>query len=408
MAGLLGDFLGNLAGAGLSMVQRDNKIAEEEALLAKRAEIEQSRQMNLAKFNADLDLKKLAAIEDLKAEREDRQANNMMSAQLQAESDAPKIGDDRRYAKFKADMKAAGYGEGMTEDEIRGVFDSTYNNRAVSAESGGSRYVDKRGDSAADYLTAARRTGQSGLIASAMKEMAEQRAAQTSEDKAARDERLAALKEASEQRRDRMTDARIDAMERGLDLRERQMDSRGAGAGNRTEALMLSQQLNAARQLMVTTSKTMPKAPDLSKIPGDSMKQRAMDEYKQRMNEWATSEDGQQYQEAKATLNAISKQFSANESGNGGAGFEAPRRATGDPVAGSGLIGATENAPTPQKLKELETQIADVKKMKGKGSEEVAFALEQQAATMRKALGLTPSVPQAPTVDRASQFKVIR
>ena len=103
-------------------------------------------------------------------------------------------GDDRRFAKFAADIRASGGGEGMGDAQLRTLFDEHYNDKVVSGEPGGARYYEPESADKRDALQAARKSGASGKVVQALGDeyrTTAQAERQTQQDAArdARDER---------------------------------------------------------------------------------------------------------------------------------------------------------------------------------------------------------------------------
>lgn len=99
-------------------------------------------------------------------------------------------GDDRRFAKFSADMAQSGYGEGMDEAQKRAIFEQHYNDKVVSDEVGGARYYEPESADKADILAEMRRGGASGAaIKTAREDYTTQLKAEQSSAEAVRKER---------------------------------------------------------------------------------------------------------------------------------------------------------------------------------------------------------------------------
>lgn len=101
------------------------------------------------------------------------------------------MGDDRRFSKFREDIKSTGGGEGMGEDELREVFNQNYNDRVVA---GDDRYYEPESADKRDALQAARSSGASGKVIAGLNDEYRstaqgERQAKQDADRDARDER---------------------------------------------------------------------------------------------------------------------------------------------------------------------------------------------------------------------------
>ena len=101
-------------------------------------------------------------------EREQRKEDRLEAAAkkdadifAEAEKAAPEIGQQRRFEQFKKDVGQTD----MSEEELRGVFESQYDQRKVGAFEGGDRYLERYSRMKEDVLNEIRRRGgSSGLI----------------------------------------------------------------------------------------------------------------------------------------------------------------------------------------------------------------------------------------------------
>ena len=103
-----------------------------------------------------------------------------------AEAAAPGIGEERRFAKFKADLGETD----MADEDVRKVFDSQYNQKKVGDFEGADRYVERYSKQKEDVLNEIRRMGgSSGLINSARESQKSALDAEKAADRLAFDEK---------------------------------------------------------------------------------------------------------------------------------------------------------------------------------------------------------------------------
>lgn len=175
-------FAGALTGGARAL----GEIADDQI---KRNDLEKSRQQQIAERREEL-LYQMQLKTEFAAAEEKREAEAYVSAQDRGKQ----IGDDRRFGKFKEDMLASGYGEGMDEAQMRKVFDEHYNDKVVTSEAGGDRYYDPESADSRDALQAARSSGAPGATIKALdaehKGMLQaERQVKADADREARDER---------------------------------------------------------------------------------------------------------------------------------------------------------------------------------------------------------------------------
>jgi len=128
----------------------------------------------------------------------------------EAEARAPGIGEERRFAKFKADLGETD----MPEEDVRKVFDSQYNQRKTGDFEGADRYVERYSKEKEDVLNEIRRMGgSSGLINQARESQKAALTAETAADRLAFDERR-------DERRREVDLARIDAADKRDERRD--------------------------------------------------------------------------------------------------------------------------------------------------------------------------------------------
>ena len=205
-------FAGALTGGAKAL----GEIADDQI---KRNDLEKSRQQQIADRREAL-LYEMELKEQFALGQEKRDAESYIAA-----GDGGKaIGDERRYAKFREDIKAGGGGEGMSEDEIRGLFNEHYNDKVVG---GSDRYYEPESTDRRDALQAARNSGASGAVLKALdaehKGMLQaERQAKVDADKEAREERR--YRETAERDRERYAQ-----QERLLDKRLGAQAARGGG-----------------------------------------------------------------------------------------------------------------------------------------------------------------------------------
>lgn len=246
--GLLTDLLGGAAIATHGVLQRENKAEEELA-----------KQKSLADYQADIATKKQMLLEELAAEREQRKQKDFANAADKAETRSTEIGTDRRFQKFMEDGKQAGYFEGMSPEEIKGVFEQTYDDKRVSAETGGDRYQDKTlAVKADDFVKASRETGNSGLLTQALNDRKTAIGQDNTRATEAFKEREAKRKEEADRVREEQRDKQLDIQNRSVTAAIARSGSSGKSDGpdpikERTAIVAELRQLEA----------TKPKKPDM-------------------------------------------------------------------------------------------------------------------------------------------------
>jgi hypothetical protein len=139
-----------------------------------------------------------------------KEAAAMKDAEIydKAEAAAPGIGEERRFAKFKADLGQTD----MAEEDVRKVFDSQYNQRKTGDFEGADRYVERYSKQKEDVLNEIRRLGgSSGLINSARDSQKSALEAEKAADRLAfdekREERRAEEARRTAENNERKTDA---------------------------------------------------------------------------------------------------------------------------------------------------------------------------------------------------------
>lgn len=241
---------------------------------------EKSRQQQIADRREEL-LYQMQLKTDFAAAEEKREAEAYVSAQDRGKQ----IGDDRRFGKFKEDMLASGYGEGMDEAQIRKVFDEHYNDKVVTSEAGGDRYYDPESADSRDALQAARSGGAPGATIKALD--AEYKGMLNVERQLKKD----ADREAREERRSR---ERIEADERRFTqqdkLLEKRLDaqaSRGGGSGG-GGPIDQTEKLSVLKDVKAKADASKPKRSDYG----------SEKRFEEAMGKWQTSDDGRMSAEA--------------------------------------------------------------------------------------------------------------
>lgn len=331
--GLLSAFLGGMADTGQRMLQHDQDLEDKrvanEQLLERQTKLEQMKEA-AAERRAQL-------AQQYKEEAEDRKRRQLIDDNAKAMQQAEEIGTDRRYSKFRDDMRNAGYGEGMSEDEIKNLYKEQYDNKNVTDEAGGDRYVDKnRTDSASDFVKASRGTGNTGLIDYAEKQYQQSRIADSEESKAKIAERNASVRE-------KAADARITAA----------TASTGAAVSSLAERLK-QQERETSRKSTEEELKSIEQELKGFNVPNG----------KERKDAWDQTEKGKRYAElVKQRDEARSHLRSFRTSP---ATATAGKKSSGDPASGSGVVSPQDN----------ETALDELQKQR-----EALFALHQQNPT---------------------------
>lgn len=206
---------------------------------------------------------------------------------------AEMVGNDRRFAKFRDDLRATGGGEGMSEEQLREVFDSQYNNKQSTAEAGGTRYMEPESRNKADVLDELRKGGASGgLLKTARDDLAStQRAEQLS--------RSEALKEKQLEQRDRQFAERLDQQAMLADERNRvtleAADRRASGSGKKSSEIDQTEKLSVLKDVKAKADATRPKRSDYA----------SEKRYEEAMTKWQDSEDGQISTEASRRIKEV-------------------------------------------------------------------------------------------------------
>lgn len=190
-----------ISDAGTTMMAAKLEEAKENRLMARTLALDEIKAVNTKK-------------------REEEALRRDAEIVSQAEANAPDIGSQRRFEKFKADVGQTD----ASDEQLRKVFDAQYNQREVGDFEGADRYVEPYSKQREDVLNEIRKLGGSST---AIKEGRETvKLAQTAEQ--------AATKEARDARRLDLQERRIEQQgqyQAGLvDARMRQAEAAGARA----------------------------------------------------------------------------------------------------------------------------------------------------------------------------------
>lgn len=274
-------FAGALTGGAKAVGQlADDAIKQREREQVRQQSIMDRRNELLFEMKAKADMARQAELDD--AQKYDGAVGR-----------AEKVGDDRRFAKFRDDLRATGGGEGMSEEQLREVFDSQYNNKQSTAEAGGTRYMEPESRNKADVLDELRKGGASGgLLKTARDDLAStQRAEQLS--------RSEALKEKQLDQRDRQFAERLDQQARLADERNRvtleAADRRASGSGKKPSEIDQTEKLSVLKDVKAKADATRPKRSDYA----------SEKRYAEAMTKWQESEDGQISTEASRRIKEV-------------------------------------------------------------------------------------------------------
>lgn len=189
--------------------------------------IEEERRMQQEALREDRLIKREEEREQRKEDRIEAAAKKDAEIFRKAEESAPAIGDKRRFEKFKADVGQTD----MTEEELRGVFDSQYNQRKVGNFEGADRYVERYSKQKEDVLNEIRGLGgSSGLINQATNVYKATLDAERAADKQALDEKREDRRDREARDRYEQTDRRLDILSRNADSNRIRADRTGGGA----------------------------------------------------------------------------------------------------------------------------------------------------------------------------------
>ena len=344
--GLLGAMAG--LGKGLSMVAEDNlkTIQRNEETVAS-----EDRQRRVAEWQAKMSEEYAIAREERAVQRKRGEEAELASATDKAETRSAEIGTDRRFQKFMEDGKQAGYFEGMSPEEIKGVFEQTYDDKRVNAQEGGDRYQDKTlAVKADDFVKASRESGNAGLLTQALNDRKTAIGQDNTNAANAFKERQEARKDA-EARSNREIDlARIDATQRSA-----------AAAENRKQLVEYRKSLESRIE---AAEKTMPKPPKLDGVAG-GIREKAEAKYKQELEAWKSSDDGRAYVKSRTELDSLPSPFAVEKprerSDSSPSGTTVIKTPEGSVKAPADLVSAAKSAGIKPEfilgLARLETQL---------------------------------------------------
>jgi hypothetical protein len=359
--GLLTDFLGAMAQTGGSMLEQDRKQKEEEAKEARLLE----RQKAMTDYTAEVNMKKQELLQQLAEDRKLREQKKYVDDMATAEGAADGIGYQRRFDKFK---KLVGQTD-ATDDELKEGFKAYDDKRIMVDGKVDKQFADRSTDKADDMVTAARKTGNMGLIESTLKSRQEARATQSAADKAEYDERRLEQKDKSEKEE---RDRREKADDRKYDLMEQRIAKSGSGgSSDRPERLdeLDKAELEMAKKRVI----------DAEKDFSDAKTSRAKAEAEKRRDE------------ARADFKNLTEKLRSQKpapSSGGTVGGNAPPKTSGrgDPPPGSGNV--TESNVTPGRVAELQAQFDEILKQHtanpSRQTEEILQSLESQLNLAKK------------------------
>jgi hypothetical protein len=146
-----------------------------------------------------------------------------------AEKNAPALGDERRFEKFRKDARDAGYE--ADDATLREQFDKTYNQKVVA---GSDRYLERYSKEREDVLNEVRRLGgSSDTIKQAQVAYDTARKIESDDARAAREERRLIqerqLAEDREDNRERRAERRDETIRRGQDIQRDRVYGGGSG-----------------------------------------------------------------------------------------------------------------------------------------------------------------------------------
>lgn len=274
-------FAGALTGGANAVGQlADDAIKQRERDQVRQQSIMDRRNELLFEMKAKADMARQADLED---------AQKYEGATGRAE----KVGDDRRFAKFRDDLRATGGGEGMSEEQLREVFNSQYNNKQSTTEAGGTRYMEPESRAKADVLDELRKGGASGgLLKTARDDL-------TNTQRAEQQARSEALKEKQLEQRDRQFAERLDQQAMLADERNRvtleAADRRASGSGKKSSEIDQTEKLSVLKDVKAKADATRPKRSDYA----------SEKRYEEAMTKWQESEDGQISTEASRRIKEV-------------------------------------------------------------------------------------------------------
>jgi len=166
--------------------------------------------------------------EQRKEERLEAAAKKDADIFAEAEKAAPGIGQQRRFEQFKKDVGQTD----MSEEELRGVFESQYDQRRVGQFEGADRYLERYSKQKEDVLNEIRRRGgSSGLINQATNVYKSTLEAERAADRLAFEEKREESRNAQNERRLDLMEERITSQNKTDAVRAARPTGSSGGAG---------------------------------------------------------------------------------------------------------------------------------------------------------------------------------
>lgn len=271
-------FAGALTGGAQAMGQMADQAY-------KREDDERKRQQSIMDRRNEL-LFEMKAKADMAQEQERADAEGYVKASERGRA----IGDDRRFSKFREDIRATGGGEGMSEDELRGVFNENYNDKVVA---GSDRYYEPESADKRDALQAARSSGASGRVIAGLNEeyrgiLGAERQAKQDADREAREDRRYREQAERDERLSRERDERDERRHQQSLERDR---SKPAAAGEVDQTSKLS----VLKDVLAKAEASKPSRKDY----------RNEKSYAEAMTAWGESDSGKMAKTAASRINQI-------------------------------------------------------------------------------------------------------
>lgn len=251
----------------------------------KRQEDDRRHEQSLMARREDL-LFEMKVKADMAREQERMDAEDYVGANERGRA----IGDDRRFSKFREDVRSTGGGEGMSEDELRGVFNENYNDKVVA---GSDRYYEPESADKRDALQAARSSGASGKVIAGLNEeyrgiLGAERQAKQDADREAREDRRYREQAERDERLSRERDERDERRHQQSLERDR---SKPASAGEVDQASKLS----VLKDVLAKAEASKPSRKDY----------RNEKSYTEAMTAWGESDSGKMAKTAASRINQI-------------------------------------------------------------------------------------------------------
>lgn len=266
-------FAGALAGGakGMESILADQSRREEKELEWQRA--------------ATMKRQELLDAMELKEQYARRSEQESAMAYETAAQGATKAGDDRRFAKFKQDVGQTD----ATDEQLREIFNQSYNNKVSTQEAGGDRYVEPESRYQADVLAEMRRGGAPGELIKDQRRTydAQVKAEQEAARLAAKERDAKALQDFRDRQLMQQNEIATARMENVLQRQE--LANQGKGAGGIDQ----SQKLSVLKDVKARAEASMP---DLKDFRGSKQK------YDAAMEQWRKTEDGKISAEASSRI----------------------------------------------------------------------------------------------------------